>query len=579
MPISRLSRRAFWPCVLTALLFLFFAAALLSAVQSSPLLFDASLHAIVARNIAAGYGWAMSYPARDLLVSISTGPTLILPAAAMMAVFGNAFWVPALTASLINVLLFAIFLWQLRKLCRTYWQLPLITLGLSLLFLHFESVWWTLLIGEVTAWLLFLIACTVAADPHLQSGQRRYFLLGILTSLSLLARMMTLPAFAGLGCYLLWQEYQAWKFARQSMKGIFNLLLSGLAGLILASVPFRLYEISHFILSDGPTYWDNLRYRMYIYRTNPATGLGKLLLTPDPLGTISNNINTNYTVMMQLLQSYGLSGKGLLALLAGMLALLFHPGYSARKPLAVLINTLCAAFIFYCLWYFFVCQTGSFDRYALLPLLTLFSLVVLLVASRLGWFGIPALLAIMLIVTPDPRLQTLKELLLHQDVSWLDGNAQLINETSLEAAEYLKQHPARYPLANCGWMGTTRELEYLLPEPENFLNCFDLIQAALEPDTDTGSYRWRQPVEFTLVINRAAWRMAKSHKPSALRHRYLMQACRPQTRFHNTLFQVMDCPFESLKNHIPLDADTPFIDQFEWMEERPLSGVQSPSRQ
>lgn len=571
MPSPRFSRSAFWPYVLTAFLFLFFAAVLLSAVRSTPLLFDVSLHAIVARNVATGYGWAMSYASRELLLTISTGPTVILPAAAVVALLGNTLWVPALSAVLIHVLLLAVLLWQLRKFCTAPWQLPALSLGLLFLFLHFESLWWTLLIGEISAWLLFLIACTVAADPGIHSERRRYLLIGALASLSLLARMISLPAFAGLGMYLLWREWQALQTGKRHAWASLQLLLWGLTGLLLTSLPFRLYEAAHFLSSDTLSYWDNLRYRWDLYQNNSATGIGKLAQSDSLWTAAAHNASTNYRILAKLLSSYGITTGVLCLLIICTILVLVAHALRARQAWDRLIAMLYLSTFFYAIWYFFVCQTGGFDRYALLPLLTLFVLLMFLLLRHTGPIGIALLIIAAVWAAPAPRLQLMQQLLGFQTVAWLDGNAQTYNQLTLEAANYLENTPSPYPLANCGWMGTTRELEYLLPQPENFRNCFDMINAALEPNPDTGDYRWRHPVSFTLVINQISWRMAKSHKPSALRHRYLMQACRPQTRFDNRLYRIMDCPFDALQTAIPLDPDTPFIGQLELLEQRPLS--------
>src|SRR5262245_5288822 len=84
---------------LPIVLFVFFSAAIVHSAWSNPFVFDPAIHAIVAKNVANGYGWAMSYHKRDLLVPITTGPGMILPCALMVATFGNKIWVPPVTAA------------------------------------------------------------------------------------------------------------------------------------------------------------------------------------------------------------------------------------------------------------------------------------------------------------------------------------------------------------------------------------------------------------------------------------------------------------------------------------------------
>lgn len=564
-------QRPTWPTLVTVAVLAWFAAAILLSARWTPLVFDAALHGIMARNVASGYGWAMSYPGRELFLTISSGPTLIMPAALLTALLGNRIWVPALSAGLLHTALLCILLWRLRKLCHRPWQLPAAALGLAALFLYFETMWWTLLIGEISAWLLFLIACTVAVDPTVGSERRRYLYLGLLASLSLLARMISLPAFAGLALYLLWREGHRLYQDRQYVREITLRIAAGLTGMALVALPFNIYHQLHFLGADTPSYIDYLRYRLDFYHNLPGVGTSSLFQQADPIAALIKKVQYNYQQMADVLGSYGIGTASLLCLLASIVLLRLWSVWRPQQPLDALIDTLACATVLYALWYF-VFQTSAFNRYALLPLLTLFCLLCLQIARHATLPGIILLLGCLLLIAPPQQLLLSRQTLLFQPISWLDGRIPEHSKELLQVRDYLRDTPLPYPLANCGWMGSTRELEYLLPQPENFLNCFDAIEAALEPDpmSADGAYRWREPVAFTLVINEIAWRMAKSHKPSAIRHRILAQACTPATLYRSPLYRIMLCHAEALHAHVPLDRDTPFIGQREPLEQRPL---------
>lgn len=62
---------------------------------TSTIQFDDAFIANVAKNLAEGHGYSASYYGfQPFHLEITTGPTIVLPAAAMIRLFGNAYWVP-----------------------------------------------------------------------------------------------------------------------------------------------------------------------------------------------------------------------------------------------------------------------------------------------------------------------------------------------------------------------------------------------------------------------------------------------------------------------------------------------------
>lgn len=164
---------------------------------------DDSYHAHVAKNLADGLGYASTLPLSEQHYAVTpfdpylgTGPTIILPAALMIKVFSNAYWVPGMSEVLIwSTLLFCIGL-LLNKIVRDKGSLAIAALVIfyyfyTLMAYHFEQ--WYALLGEIPAALLIILAvlCYFVAR-----SKTNLFISGILFSLAFETKLITLLPFA-----------------------------------------------------------------------------------------------------------------------------------------------------------------------------------------------------------------------------------------------------------------------------------------------------------------------------------------------------------------------------------------------
>lgn len=112
-------------------LFAIFGRYVLSAGAAASPGFDDAFFAVVAKNVASGVGYASSYhEVKGYDEEISTGPTVILPAALLARTFGNQLWVPGVAAALQGLLWLAVLL---LVTARTPSMTPAPTLALALL--------------------------------------------------------------------------------------------------------------------------------------------------------------------------------------------------------------------------------------------------------------------------------------------------------------------------------------------------------------------------------------------------------------------------------------------------------------
>ena len=191
---------------LTLVVWLFLFAVQVLQSWLSPLSSDDALFANVAHSVATGRGYGVPIMERLYLFhfSISSGPVLILPGAMMMMIFGNAYWVPAMTATLlIQSLLVGSFM-ALRRVPEVrgrLWHTALLTLLLWLTFTPGNytlrpdrSFLWYSFMGDIPSALWVVLAALIAAGDT-QSSTRRVAA-GACFAMAALTKQLTMLASA-----------------------------------------------------------------------------------------------------------------------------------------------------------------------------------------------------------------------------------------------------------------------------------------------------------------------------------------------------------------------------------------------
>ncbi|HEY9036550.1 MAG TPA: hypothetical protein VIM96_07535 [Pseudomonadales bacterium] len=550
-------------------LFALFTAIILYSARSTPLTFDSARHALIARNVIEGHGFVVSYPDYTPLTITSSGPTLILPAALIMALTGNQLWVPAFASAILNCSLLGIFLFYLQRILSSPRRMAATTALLLFFFLWYEPIWWTHFIGETSALLCLLIACAMATNIPRPDAYKHYGLIGMMLAFSLLARPMTIPGIAGLGTYLLIAHIQYYK-GRICWKNLGLMLAAGLFGLIIAEMPFRFYEAWTVAQYDSVTYGQFWGTFIEAYANTSSSGV-RHFLSGHAENPFLINAKANLQLFSTVMHRYGINNILALAIWAGALMAGLTLSLRAKTKLDRLSGIVGWGLFYYSLWFFFLCQSAGMDRYLIHPILMALILITLLCARYRNILSTTMLIGTLCLVMPTAQSTLLKQMITFADIGWMEGHSTQYNTEVITTADFIASHSFTFPLMNCGWIGSTPELEYLLPRTGNFQDCFDVIEAALVPAENTTdpqhAYRWRQPVNFTLVINKLQWRFAKFFVPNRIRHKTLIQACAPQPVYDSLLYQILDCPFEALAKTIPTDRNTPFIGTpHEWLK-------------
>lgn len=268
----------------------FFASSLSIAYHKAPQ-HDDAMFATVPKNFLNGYGWATSYGEKiPFNPDISTGPTLFLPAAIMLAAFGNQTWVPAVTGTLMNITLTCLILWQLWRLThnRTAAWLALL-LSISIFAVNDFKTFTAYYTGA----LLFLFALLFALN-HNYSFVLRSLLYGSLAALGFYAKPLILLSFLIAGAGMVFFECQL--HFKQSSKFI----LLALFGFVITFAPWHIYKNSALSEYSKPYRIAHHNYGKQFFEYH-GTGIGQLKNAKNKFNYLQLNAKKNYRILSRFL--------------------------------------------------------------------------------------------------------------------------------------------------------------------------------------------------------------------------------------------------------------------------------------
>lgn len=168
--------------------------------------YDDAFNASVAKNFASGHGYSTSYDVIAVFNPlITTGPTLILPAALGVKVLGNKYWVPGLCVLAINLILLVLILnILLNEFKFEHWRVFIFVI--SLLAFNYEFTnsgevyqmrLFASLMGEGTAFLLFILGVLNITKKEGNNSNKLIIITGFILGLSFLTKNILLLPILG----------------------------------------------------------------------------------------------------------------------------------------------------------------------------------------------------------------------------------------------------------------------------------------------------------------------------------------------------------------------------------------------
>lgn len=548
---------------------------------------DDAMFLSVPKNWLNGYGWATSYSEKiPFNPDFTAGPTVLLPAALLIWIFGNTWWIAGLTGALLNLGLLGIALWRIHHTWPKgeMYALALITAAFVIRPDDISN-----LSGYYTAALLILLMTILGYDETLPLS-RRAWLVGLLGALALHTKPLALPAVIFVTTLFVWHGCCLTRQQRLPLHTLVSLFARVGTPLLVLLGGWALWRTS--VLTSYPeTYQEAWRAYSHAFFLQHGSGLHQWLNAQDKLQYVLGNIDRNlFHIEQALAQSHirnpflgdapadvrhviGFIWLGLTALvtLGSLWQLLKKPTNAPARILFV----LGACSVLYFGWFLGFAMALS-AGHALFPLQ--WSAWILLMATvscldahlRHGHaVKLMLLLCAMIIMNLIPT-HARPALLLQTDP--LQSPA-----SQLDALQFLQQVRVDFPLAGCGYSAYPRHLEYLLPESQNFLDCYDLIEDHAILDTDAyyrdnaldpalhpdamrhfrenmardkslqAHFHWRDaPLNFTLVLSLQSF----GH---AIRFAPILQACLPNVHYRNQNMLVLSCRDVDLRHAIDLD--------------------------
>jgi len=411
---------------------------------------DDAFFASVAKNLANGTGYAssMQYSSDHYRViphdpMITTGPTLVVPAALLIKVLGNRYWVPGLTQCVVCLCLLVALVWLLQVIARSS-ALSLFTacflfLCYALMTYHLEQ--WYALLGEVPAALLLLLAFLLSFRS---STKMSSLYLGVVFGLAMQTKLLALLGFVGY-CLFLSAEFLA------TVERPFFL---SLRSWLWRQAPLGLGFLMPFVMIE-------------IWRLIDLGGGGYLLYWSGYshwIGSFGVNAGPSTSVMIRALERVPLLTERFCIYLPCLPALF----YLARvliddARLKRLFDMLCVSIIIFSGYWILI--SVDWPRYFIIALvLCVFTLCLPLLKTASSVRSICyATMLVLLSSGAWLRLEYPFERVEH----WFQPDAN--TKAQLAAVEFLNQLGSEggAPFAT-EWWATASDLEYLLPGSLNF---------------------------------------------------------------------------------------------------------------
>ena len=407
---------------------------------------DDAIMGAAAKNLASGYGYGVSvgYGFMPFSWVVTTGPVLLLPAAALIALVGNQYWAPGfVTATTSALLLIAIGLLQFRRTSATSAFTYMLLFGF-LLYVLTVSLFsqWYVLMGEIPAALLSVVGALIVtgrAELKPAPTAAASLVFGTAALTKLLALFSYVPLAIWLGINIL--------RAHPSRMGAFQVALISVGCFL---TPFVLFETWKLAELGSAGYVANLK--TFIEFFGQYTGLSHI----SHIGAIP----VEHTVRFHhFTEAFGVSAWTLLAAAIGVTSAIW---FTSKRPARIFTLFLVSAATIYLIWWLFISKM-HFPRYALI------GVVLLAAALATSVYARPAALAlglVLLILAPQAlQYEKLAGPVKAALASGFHENSRLANLREV-AAFLTEQRPNRLFVSS--WIATFADIEYAMPGVDHF---------------------------------------------------------------------------------------------------------------
>lgn len=440
--------------ILQLFIFLFFVSINIGLVFSKGICCgDDSYHALVAKNLSIGLGYASTiqesssnYIIREYDTRLGVGPSIIIPASIIIKLFGNTYWAPGLSILIICSILFFL-IWKnfptndKENFRFTFGIIVFFTISFNIFGFHSEQ--WYALLGEIPAALMIFLA--ILFFNKYTEIEAIYS--GILFSLAILAKTLAILPVCVFSLIIFFELINNKKtiFFQNKIKK------SQLVKLIIGFVsPFLLFDV-----------WKLFRLGFYGFLQNWF-----LLI----MNFFEKAVKSDHSLWQKLVLNYGTINERFGISILIMVMMIILAGYLLKKDKIFfpIFNQIIIILFFYVIYWFFL--SNGWARYLIIAiLLMIFTIIFPIISSeisgrnRIVYFAF--VLFFELIITSNiPVNYPFRGSLLFQPNENIKTLLQVKDE--LDNPKYGKPFITQ-------WWATCADIEYILDEPLNFTSYKD----------------------------------------------------------------------------------------------------------
>ncbi len=277
----------------------FFTIAIGNAVHRPLCCADDSYISTAAKNFANGFGYSVSFESPDNKLvlfepAITTGPTLVLPAALLIRLIGNKYWAPGVAAILMNILIFT-FLYFFSVKIFGFIQANIFISLLIISFYFFAApswfLLWFVLLGEATGAILFILGLLLFS--FFRENKKYLYASMFIFGLSLMTKLIYAIILFPVLFFLLIDLFGAKIFSR---KNITTFSIS-IFMLVLPHLLWEMYKLGSLGLIE---YVNSLRLmaNRYIAIHGESPKFNLLALFTERKALVQNQLGTNLTYII-----------------------------------------------------------------------------------------------------------------------------------------------------------------------------------------------------------------------------------------------------------------------------------------
>lgn len=526
------------PWVLAALFLWFFASSITTAYLKAPQ-HDDVMFASVSKSFLSGGGWSTRYGEPiPFNPDISTGPTLWVPCAVMISLFGAQTWTPAMTGVLMNIVFALMVIWQISSLVR-FKSAACFSLLLALsLFAVNDFKTFT---AYYSASLIFLFALLFVINPR-YSLRARFVIFGSMAAIGLYAKPLILLSFLAASLPLLFLQLR-----QHSFKPALYLM----AGFLLVWLPWHAYKTIELSKLDDASRDAHREYSTFFFEHH-GTGIAQLRDAEDKISYLKKNTRKNFNILSNFLADENDFPFFLVVVVVCIGALLFlktllAPGGRSEEPVVehAIAGIIALVILANMAWYVIFSFAMTPGHAFFLTFFSFFLLFFLLATQvRQEWQGMVfcVIASLFFQVRHAPMIDA---------YSFRANDVFVTNKHVDEAKRFLETTSFRYPLASCGYAGAPWRMEFLLDGSGHFLDCYNLLEDALTFDPATGAAVWHGKPDFTLFFEGLGLLAAAKSQAYVLEP--LGEVCLRHVLFDNGFFFACEIPFDEMQKYLEPD--------------------------